>query len=91
LENRILKVKEIELKDRGQCQFKNYCRIFHMKHNWKRYNSDNFGAKLDDLHSNTRKCSQSVDVRMHKTTNLEDIFAEGVQSGEVSEVSQAVL
>ena len=62
-----------------------------MKHNWKRSNSDYFGAKLDELHFNTRKCAQSVDLRKHTTTNHEDIFAEGVQSGKVSKVSQAVL
>ena len=84
-------MKEIELKDQEQCQCKTNCRIFHMKHNWKRSNNDNFGAKLDVLQFSTRNVHKCVGVRKYKTTNHEDIFIEGVQSGEVPEVSQAVL
>ena len=42
-----LKVKES--KEVGLCQCRSYCRIFHLKHNWKRSESDVLLKKIRDL------------------------------------------
>ena len=48
LTNSILKLKEIELKERFSCKCKSFCRIFHHKHNWSKLKSEDILTAMQD-------------------------------------------
>ena len=55
LKSTIFKMKEKELKENVVCKCNFFCRIFHPKHNWQKYPSEEFERKLEEL----LRCSES--------------------------------